>query len=840
MADILYIDCNRLNSIKSDSNTNEWEFKLMDEALVMPAGTQVSVQESFINKKGISGSTIEIDEPITTTIHYTYYITHSPHFMPQADTRGGLGSFDAFEPSCQDVVDSSVILGLREKTWNGAPNITPTNDLPDSASQFFMVGGMEKPLMGVKITRYNDRSGGQSWPGDRGTITPMIGKTKIHIPKGSYSVQEIAQLVEDQLNGNLVNVENDDLETDFIQEKINNGTYIGTLENDRSVIRSTMIRVGSRNITDQQGHYRTYMNNHVRWRTALEQSPGAGNGDPRPIFKVPFFGEKVPDDADILANGGGFVSAANAVPDTDVIGGFKPVFFTKAFDFNNCLQTHRRITEWNNGDFTPVNRITGTPPAPEKIPFYIKRSSAWSYSDICSAINNEPAGFDGAKCPPGRNNVNSERNPIPLYHLFSTDDKLTDRDFRQYSYNTGYFGAYIGATNIKFQWDSERSAFTLNNLHQPYRFMSHDNFGNNIQEAGQEGVLLKRFNDKSLRDPATDTFKFDYPALRDYQKPQERISGIAIFNWDMETARREGDIDYRDATQWAQGQEQQDMWQFEDFFTDRSKAQIAWKKTLWHKLGFKYDQLQKPDNWEAGNFVSDPLDNGRRVYGKTTRANITSSMIPTCSTTFNIMEADMGDNTQQRPRVFANFDLGTAQDDQNTQSQVNPFPQLIGGNSGNNTFDNTLQYFSSPYTKITTCPILTQGKEILAGDLPTLSEEGYYLITSNIIDGYKDRVKRGTPIPLLGVAPISNLSSQDFIQTRNQMVHTIQNEMIINSIKIKILTPDLKNPVLQENSSVILKIVRPLSVPRLIGDIDQKTDDDKKKDTKMNMIKNEK
>ena len=96
MADILYIDCNRQNSIKSDENTNEWEFKLHDEALSLPAGTQVSIQESFINKKGIGGNTVEIDEDIKTTIKYCYYINHSPNFMPNTYASQGtiLGSFN--------------------------------------------------------------------------------------------------------------------------------------------------------------------------------------------------------------------------------------------------------------------------------------------------------------------------------------------------------------------------------------------------------------------------------------------------------------------------------------------------------------------------------------------------------------------------------------------------------------------------------------------------------------------------------------------------------------------------------------------------------------------------
>ena len=32
---IVYLDCNRQNSKKSDTNTNEWEYKIGDEAMVL-------------------------------------------------------------------------------------------------------------------------------------------------------------------------------------------------------------------------------------------------------------------------------------------------------------------------------------------------------------------------------------------------------------------------------------------------------------------------------------------------------------------------------------------------------------------------------------------------------------------------------------------------------------------------------------------------------------------------------------------------------------------------------------------------------------------------------------
>ena len=64
LTEIVYLDCNRQNSVKSESNTNEWEYRIGEEGLVLPQGTQVSIQNSLINKKGLTGNSIVIDEDI--------------------------------------------------------------------------------------------------------------------------------------------------------------------------------------------------------------------------------------------------------------------------------------------------------------------------------------------------------------------------------------------------------------------------------------------------------------------------------------------------------------------------------------------------------------------------------------------------------------------------------------------------------------------------------------------------------------------------------------------------------------------------------------------------------
>ncbi len=74
-------------------------------------------------------------------------------------------------------------------------------------------------------------------------------------------------------------------------------------------------------------------------------------------------------------------------------------------------------------------------------------------------------------------------------------------------------------------------------------------------------------------------------------------------------------------------------------------------------------------------------------------------------------------------------------------------------------------------------------------------------------------MKKGDPIPLLGVVPKSNLSNQDFIVAQNQIVQETLQDKIVNKIKITVLNPDLSAPQLDDFSSVVLKITRPNVIP---------------------------
>ena len=72
---------------------------------------------------------------------------------------------------------------------------------------------------------------------------------------------------------------------------------------------------------------------------------------------------------------------------------------------------------------------------------------------------------------------------------------------------------------------------------------------------------------------------------------------------------------------------------------------------------------------------------------------------------------------------------------------------------------------------------LSKGKSVVASALPVLSNDGYIMITSDLVE-LDDVVKGGQYLGLLDLIPKSNLSNQDYISDRNQMIHTLSNPSI--------------------------------------------------------------
>ena len=218
--------------------------------------------------------------------------------------------------------------------------------------------------------------------------------------------------------------------------------------------------------------------------------------------------------------------------------------------------------------------------------------------------------------------------------------------------------------------------------------------------------------------------------------------------------------------------------------------------------------------WTAqGHIASDFIS-----YGRTTNADLNASAAPTISTTTAyksyIPVGQKAPDGLEIQRTYDNHEISRPYNSIGKNVAVQGVCDSLIIPDAPVQFQNDVNaaYVNSFYKNSTMIPIITSGKELVATKLPQLSKDGYYIISSDIVDNFSDTVKQGMPLPLLGIVPISNLSNQDFLTNKNTLVHTVSQPKVINQVKIMILKPDLTAPQLEENSSVLLQITMPLPV----------------------------
>ena len=314
-----------------------------------------------------------------------------------------------------------------------------------------------------------------------------------------------------------------------------------------------------------------------------------------------------------------------------------------------------------------------------------------------------------------------------------------------------------------------------------------------------------------------------------WERPVSRTGGCIIYNFAKQTAIKFGnnssvvnDVSFRSHAS------------FEEFFTDKNLAKKIWKtKTLWGKLGFTYDQLNSTDYFEEIVQYNHPVN--QKLRGITTDTKLDVSVIPTISTLTNpsdfkpspVISAATKNITN--PQNFNNFDFNTPRTQKTTREYADDSKDTTPYSG-----DNFGSYAGSRYDLATMVNVVAKPTPITAEQLPTLSQFGYYLITSDLVPTYKDIVSKGDPLGLLGVVAKSNLSNQDFIpKTESDIIQVLNQDTLINNIRVKILNPDLSNPLLNDNSSVILKVAVPIDPPNKSTEGKAKTAKNKKKEKKI-------
>jgi len=366
-------------------------------------------------------------------------------------------------------------------------------------------------------------------------------------------------------------------------------------------------------------------------------------------------------------------------------------------------------------------------------------------------------------------------------------------------YKLGEIGYTIGAPNFNISYDSDRNGFTLNSLHQPYRPPTHDYLANPIINAGSECIMIKNIMRNPEQFSPTDgggTALLRSQTYSTLLKPVSRIGGASIHNFSKDTAIRLGDVT---------GIEVEANARFQDYFSSETKAKEAWRTTLWHKLGFTYEQLNDDEHKERHQSYNNPIVT---LTGVTTDAKYDASLLSSISAQVNpnVIEPSYGTGASSSAlkgiQVFNELDIGTPISE---LADAYPQPHVdILYLSNINMYDGS--YFTGKSTSIN---VTTTSRPIIARNLPTLSIYGYYLVTGSIVPDHNDIVKEGDNLPLLGVVAKSSLSNQDFFSVNNEITHTLSTDLKISNVRITILNPDLTPPDLEDNSSVLLRITKP-------------------------------
>ena len=828
--EVLYIDANREHSLKNNTDTNnEWTYKL-NENLYLPKGSTVELEHSFLNLKGITGQSIEIEEDIIEDITFGFYVNELPHNVMLNQYKNAGINTCWFRPTLQcphrlwrnhmnrntDRVNEvsenegySLHIGYEAKNLSefGVASVAAQNagtfttvSANSYNSKYFMpnftaFGGTGIPLMMCDPIKQNtnDPNGNPKI-----YLQPRVKTLRIKVPKGIYGVGQLATFVEDFFTGQKFIDDDGNIQdkTDY-RRRAEEDLPLGTIPQseiddlaDGNIYNSPFITPA------------TYAPR--RMYNLIRNDPVNTDLPPVSCFvDMDTFNYQMDALTTFDANGGQGTMANNE----DVFGLYnltgQPKMSPNATIADAGAWGDKLESYADEGNARPVYYFV---PAIKDTGKYEDEAPSATRSTMSSVSIDSDATFFGY-------------NPYTSSSMdFNIQANQIGAVLRQ---------RMVGTSNFGFAYNSDNNGYDISGLHNQTVGMSHDRYGAKLDTSGKKVVRTKKvrndfFGDRvfkgmnSNNNNATEPNTLDriyngkrMSLLRAFNTPETRDSGVMIFNWARNTAQETGNKfstvnginPLRSANQYTR---------FRDYYQTETEARQAWNSTLWARLGFTYDQLANPDKYEINTIfdkrhtdtVSTPTGaeagtRRSRNYGFTTNSKLDNSIWTTISSLNNALSGEKGGSSTN---LFSGLQIPSM----GTMTASAPF-----GNG-----HKECSFTNSQYTEAMTYDIeVDDVGGTTAKNLPTLSKQSYFLITSDILDNYKDNVKKGDPIPLLGVVPKSNLSNQDFIVAQNQIVQQTLQDKIVNKIKITVLNPDLSAPQLDEFSSVVLKITRPNVIP---------------------------
>jgi len=390
-----------------------------------------------------------------------------------------------------------------------------------------------------------------------------------------------------------------------------------------------------------------------------------------------------------------------------------------------------------------------------------------------------------------------------------------------------YVSQYIGSDNISFNWDTTSSRFTFSYLHQPQVSTFSANAENGTESGGVESAIIYYPEPEGLNNFL-------------YKVPQTRNGGVCVENWlsyDIPYGMTPKEI--RTLTGVADDVDLSSEWFITkptDGSTPSNKSSLS--KRFWTKLGFDENQFNS-------------------VGFK--REDVSNNYIPLSTTDGLIDVADgvisLEEPAEDTPWYYTNKEdpaLGTIKNPPLTYDYDSSIGALnCTGHAKGYGLPNTAGKPSKFYTFFT--PALTPqptgailpweqrecsynpdrerhraftvsstSTEIVAKNLPTKTENGYFLIMSDIVDTeFYVSANKGTNLNCVGIISKLNAEGDFYYQYQAPQSFYVKKDKLIGSIMIDIRQPDLTTPnAISPYSSILFQITRfnpiPQSIPQPI------------------------
>lgn len=774
-----YIDLNAANAKIINEKNNRFNVQ-MNNGMRLPTGTQVSVQNSFINYQGVVGASIEIREQIVEEVAFGYYKTDTFDEEPYITDIRATGYYQKLP---QNDREKRLLQNMGQVAGNGFQPIL--KDARINANPSLVVPQANRGALETLINEGKQLGGTETClpvgtlylpPAIVGDVTLLIPSTfraRIQIEPGVYSVEELAVNITDQINGAKIASQNNKSSREVWNEDPNTKEALDPATN---MFTNTYCHCPS-NVEDYLTGP-TYNILTPGFKTLFETFINEGNAATRATLWNDLF-------LDWIFNVAIFTTPKNVTEDN----------FTEAGNYNTLglgvtqelmKKSFELLKTVPEAEWTTLNPLVASL-RPENFLAKPNVTTVSSFGSLTVPQNNivPPIAGLGITIPP---NITGNNGAVIGNNKFM-----------------------VGTTRFNVKYDNPSSLYTVSGAHQDRKQPSHDMFGNTMPSPGQTSIYHKQIRN-NLDASSQNQNLFG----RAFSKYMTRLGGIYIYNWAVKTAKAERTNNDSGANPYSE-----DYYRFDEFFNGEEDARNAWSKTLWSRLGFTYDQFQNPSGWRDHQPL---LGENENFIGFTTDMKIDSSIASSISSTYGgprTAKVKAGDSIF--PGVLPSIISDIDQPDITTVATYN----LLGINVpdrpatassliykvNNNTQENVIvktdTFQSGFYLDATMRPIITAEVAVKAVTLPRLNNAGYFLITSDSLQN-TDMISQMSPSCILDVVPISSLASTDFISNRNEMVHTITNPKFLDTIDINIVYPDGTDPSLQANSAVLLKIVTPL------------------------------